>query len=85
VLKGNEMTAKAEYKIFIASIDNCPLSACVDDSARTNATDTMIERGRGRKDWQEDEEFWIVALDTAKACLDDWHNYYPELSNEQPA
>ena len=81
--------ARALYEAFIAAIDNTvaltgcgsTLAECVDDSARTNANDTMIERGCDTHAVHCDE-YWAVALDTAKFMLDDWCNNYPELRRE---
>lgn len=76
---------KQKFEAFIAAIEREELRLNVEDSARTNANDTMRERGYQPSNnylapWGEHEEdFWEVAQDTAEMILDDWKSYYPEL------
>ncbi len=79
------MTDKQKFEALLASIEREDLRVAVDDSARGNANDTMIESGYKPADsyyspWGDHEdEFWEMALGTAEMILDCPKDYYPEL------
>jgi len=73
------------FKALMAAVENETLRDYVADSALTNATDTMMERGyRPNTNYlacwgDKQEEFWEMAIATAEMILDDPKAYYPEL------
>jgi hypothetical protein len=62
---------------LLNSVPNATLRDRVADSALTNASDTMLERGR--TDTHYTSEFWEMAITTARMVLDCPQDYYPEL------
>ena len=72
------MTTETEFYAFVNSVPNiekrgtCSLRECIADSALVNAGDTIKENPA--------EEFWDIALSTARMIADDWRSYYPELA-----
>jgi hypothetical protein len=73
------MATAHEFTALLDSITTTALRERVEDSAICNARDTMREIGRDSYGWNDDSEYWIVAINTAKMCIDCARDFYPEL------
>lgn len=77
------MATAHEFAALLDTITSTALRERVEDSAICNARDTMREIGRDSFGWDDDSEYWIMAINTAKMCIDCARDFYPELFTTQ--